>query len=395
MIRVLIVGEIDRQLFADLKPQIDRQQILIECRFVENEVGIENLLVSWRPQVILSFFPNGTDSVLARQTWNVRRRWVNYPISFTAREHAIGAILSMYSQVVSNSVIRPQKLVSIVTPTFNIGSLVLRAYESLVGQTYREWEWVVYDDSSDHQTVRVVDSIARSDPRVRVFRGVRHSGVIGEVKRLLFTAAEGEVVVELDHDDELTEQCLENLVAGLEANPDCGFVYTDFAEVNADGSPFRYGKDFAFGFGSYRPTLTEYHGKAYLVANSAPINVKTLSHIVGVPNHVRAWVKASYLNAGGHNPELSVGDDYELLLRTFLTTRFLHVRHFGYIQHRRAGNSNTHIVRNREIQSQIAVVGAAYRDAVQGRARAILGDAFAENLNQQLNLVYELQNSTQ
>jgi O-antigen biosynthesis protein len=46
-----------------------------------------------------------------------------------------------------------------------------------------------------------------------------------------------------------------------------------------------------------------------------------------------------------------VCDDYELLLRTFLKTRMVHIRRFGYIQyHDRAGSSNTQRVRNKEIQ---------------------------------------------
>jgi len=219
-------------------------------------------------------------------------------------------------------------------------------------------------------------------------RGEAHSGSIGLVKRRAFNAAEGDLLVELDHDDELTEDCLQLLVSGLEANPECGFAYTECAEVNADGSPVKYGDTFAFGYGSYRPYPHMYRGKPYLVTNYPQINRKTLSHIVGVPNHVRAWTRDAYRKSGGHNADVSVCDDYELLLRTFLTTRMLHIRHLGYIQYRLPGSSNAHLVRNAEIQRQVAIFSAAYSTAIDRRAQEILGDNYSRDANQQLNIEF-------
>jgi glycosyltransferase involved in cell wall biosynthesis len=283
-----------------------------------------------------------------------------------------------------------QQLVSVVTPTHNIGSMILRAYDSLSSQTYGEWEWVLYDDSTDEETAGILKSIARSDHRVRVHRGGDHSGVVGEVKRRGFSLAEGDIILELDHDDELIETCIEQVVAGFSANPECGFAYTDCAEVESDGSPVRYGENFAFGFGTYRNQMCEYRGKSYLVANNPPINTKTLSHIVGMPNHARAWTRSAYMDIGGHSADLGVADDYELLLRTFLKTRMLHVKHFGYVQHRRPGRVNTHLVRNREIQGQVAVLSRAYASAVQRRARELVGDAVQDVEFVSLNLDFQM-----
>ena len=388
MIRTLVVGPSDRELFRGLSINLANRELPLDTRFVMGRPSLGNAIADWRPHVILSFLAEGSRCGLENYPWEIRRRWVNYPFGFTTREHAIGAILAMYTRVITDVGARPQKLVSVITPTYNTGSLILRAYDSLKGQRYREWEWVLYDDSTDPETIDILQSLARQDCRVKVFRGGAHSGVIGLVKRKAFALAEGDVLVELDHDDELTDDCLELLVDGFEAHPECGFAYTECAEVQPDGSPVKYGDTFAFGFGSYRPFPHMYRGKPYMVTNYPSINLKTLSHIVGVPNHVRAWTKDAYWAAGGHNPDVFVCDDYELLLRTFLTTRMLHIRHLGYIQHRLGGGSNTHQIRNAEIQRQVAIFSRAYASAVENRAREIVGAGFIPEANQQLNFEF-------
>jgi hypothetical protein len=67
-------------------------------------------------------------------------------------------------------------------------------------------------------------------------------------------------------------------------------------------------------------------------AIAPPLNYKTLRHIVGVPNHVRAWSRRAYLELGGHARGLPVADDYDLVLRTVFKYPAVYVRHMTYIQ---------------------------------------------------------------
>ncbi|HET7094686.1 MAG TPA: hypothetical protein VFI22_14440, partial [Thermomicrobiales bacterium] len=91
-------------------------------------------------------------------------------------------------------------------------------------------------------------------------------------------------------------------------------------------------------------------------------------HIVGVPNHLRAWTRDAYWACGGHNPEVHVCDDFELLIRTFLTTRMVHIRRFGYIQHLDpAGAANTQRQRNKEIQRLVRAFRGAYNERIHQR----------------------------
>lgn len=65
------------------------------------------------------------------------------------------------------------------------------------------------DDAHDNMTLTVVQSMASRDHRVRFFVPGQGGGVIGERKREAAMLGRGELLLELDHDDSLTEDALE------------------------------------------------------------------------------------------------------------------------------------------------------------------------------------------
>jgi hypothetical protein len=326
------------------------------------------LLVSFRPHAIVTI-GRAEDF---RNLWNspleVRQRWLNYdPLAADGRKIGEDVMRTFVRNATEGG--RPgEPLVSVFTPTYLTGDRIQRPLKSMLRQTYRNWEWVIFDDSPDDgATFGQMCQLARADSRVQAFRGAGPIGIIGEVKRRACGLARGSILVELDHDDELTDDCLELLVAAFAKFPDAGFAYTDCCEVAEDGTSLTYkGGTYAFGFGSYR--TDHYRGRAYQVTNYPGINAKTIRHIVGVPNHVRAWRKDAYAAIGGHSPEVHVCDDYELLVRTFLKTRMVHIRQLGYLQyHGPTGGGNTQRRRNKEIQRLVAYFRARYEDQIHHR----------------------------
>jgi len=147
------------------------------------------------------------------------------------------------------------------------------------------------------------------------------------------------------------------IIEAFKMYPNAGFAYTDCCEVwEETGENFEYPPGWAFGFGSYRDE--EYKGKIYRVMNYPEVNAKTIRHIVGCPNHARAWRKNLYDAIGGFNQEIHVADDYDLLVRTFLTTKMIHIKKFGYIQYKSQGSQT--YVRNREIQRLVRYLKEYY-----------------------------------
>ena len=52
-----------------------------------------------------------------------------------------------------------------------------------------------------------------------------------------------------------------------------------------------------------------------------------------MPNHCRVWNRDTYHKIRGHSRNISVADDFELIIKTFLETKFIHVRKMLYVQY--------------------------------------------------------------
>lgn len=247
-------------------------------------------------------------------------------------------------------------MISIITPTYNTDKNVLaRTWASLKAQTFKDWEWVIIDDSTNDNVWHQVYGFA-SDERykIQMHKSHVHSGNIGRNKRRGFMLSEGSILVELDHDDELTPDALMEIYEAFRANPEVGFVYSDWCEILPDGQSGIYPKGWAFGYGS--EYWSQEHG--VWVMSSPEINPTTMKHIVSAPNHVRAWRANVYHQLGGHNPDYEIADDYELVVRTFLATNFYHIKKFLYKQY--VSPATAQRQKNDLIQKYVAEISARY-----------------------------------
>jgi len=371
------IGHDQRGLSASLQLRWRRDIEAGHFEVVErsSDADLAEILVSHHVHVIVTFGAVERYQVLAGMPYEVRRRWIHFADTAMDPADVADQVMHCFLGVVDPPGGSTVPLVTVFTGTYRTGERIRRTYASLTAQTFDNWEWVVLDDSGEHdETYGIVSSLADADPRVRLFRADRHCGVIGEVKRRCCGLARGEYLVELDHDDELTVTCLADVVEAFDRYPDAGFAYTDCAEVFESGVNATYGDSFAFHFGTYRPEI--YRGREYLVMNYPDINAKTVRHIVSMPNHVRAWRREAYAAAGGHSPDVHVADDFELCVRTFLTTRMVHIKRFGYIQHLGDQGENTQRQRNAEIQRLVRYFAQHYEQRIHQRLEELGVDDF-------------------
>lgn len=221
---------------------------------------------------------------------------------------------------------------SVFTPTHDPRWLP-DAYRSLVAQTHRDWEWVVVPNGSK---LPEIPADIRADPRVKIVPS-RHDK-IGALKRLACSVASGDVFVELDHDDTLTPAALAALAAAAEREPR-GFYYSDFVSYYPNGVSELYSN--FHGWQSYE---FEHEGTRHQAQRAFPPSARSLCDIAYAPNHVRAWHRDAYYKSGGHDPAMAVGDDHDLVCRTYLAdVPFVHVPECLYLYRRlvepRAENS--------------------------------------------------------
>ncbi|MFZ2450958.1 MAG: glycosyltransferase family 2 protein [Methylovulum miyakonense] len=339
----------------------------LSCHCFSDDSQLEKVLIEHAPHVIVSFGDLHAFPKLMAAPFEIRRRWLHYPDTHDLAKVGSQAFYCYLSMCLDKR--DEQPLVSVFTPTYKTGPRFERAFRSLLGQAYPNWEWIIVDDSDDDgETYRMVQTYAAQDHRIRPFKPDQHSGIIGEVKYMACALSRGDLLVELDHDDELTPSILQALVTAYRNHPDAGFFYSDFSEVDSQLNPLVYGEGWGFGYGSYRDEW--YCGHCLKVVNAPNINPKTIRHLVAAPNHVRAWTRDCYTAIGGHNRFLHVADDFELLVRTFLHTAMVRVPVLGYLQYIEGG-ANTQRVRNQDIQRHVRYVRWKYDRRIHERFLAL------------------------
>lgn len=295
---------------------------------------------------------------LCNLSYDFRRRWIH-----VEQEQNLGEIAY---QCAMSSILNPDvsKLVSIFTPVYNTKEKLHRTYTSIQRQTYSNWEWVIVNDSSDTLTGKIAKEIAQMDPRVKVYEiKERTKGIIGESKYRACVLSRGNYLLELDHDDYLLPDALELLVDAFQKNPEAGFVYSDCAEIDENFNSLTYGEGFAMGYGAYREEI--HFNRNFKVAIAPNVNPLTIRHIVGVPNHFRSWKREAYFKAGCHNRRLSIADDYELFIRTFLTTEIVKIQRCCYLQFMH--NSNSQDISRADIQRRVRTISFFYNQKIKER----------------------------
>jgi glycosyltransferase involved in cell wall biosynthesis len=117
-------------------------------------------------------------------------------------------------------------------PVYNGSDYIARSIESVLAQTYKDFELIVCDNCSTDNTEDIVLSF--DDPRIRFVRNPRNLGLVGNANRCL-ELAEGEYIGILHHDDMMLPDNLEQKVQLLEKYPRVGFVHSNILLIDSKG----------------------------------------------------------------------------------------------------------------------------------------------------------------
>ena len=247
--------------------------------------------------------------------------------------------------------------VSVFTPSHDSRYLKL-AYESLRAQSFQDWEWIVLLN-------RKVPAWKppTADPRVKVSRAPARVKGVGALKRVACEHASGEILVELDHDDQLSRGALAHLIDVFE-DPSVVFAYSDFAQINHDGTPNRERFDTSYGWVYTRGTID---GKEYDRCHALAPTPHNVGYIWYAPNHVRAFRRSTYDHVGGYNADLEFLDDHELMCRLYIEGEFRQIKRCLYFQRVHADNTQREQRINTAIQEQTVVY---YREFIEELALA-------------------------
>ena len=105
-------------------------------------------------------------------------------------------------------------LVSIIVPVYNAEKTLERCVDSILNQTYQEYELLLVDDGSTHSSAALCDGYAARDPRVRVFH--KENAGVSNARNLALAQARGTYLQFLDSDDWITPEATASLVSSVE-----------------------------------------------------------------------------------------------------------------------------------------------------------------------------------
>lgn len=361
--KILYIGDGKPLLETSNVPDYEANELIV--KYTKSDNNIEQVIYEFNPDGILTVsddplteFPN-----LCALSSEFRGKWYN-------SEQVCDNMGDTAYNVAMNNMLNYDNtnIISWVTSMYNTGEMLRRTYQSLKNQTNKNWEWVLGNDSTDDITLKIANEIASNDPRVKVFDfSPKSGGIIGEAKYRAMAMAKGFILAEFDHDDYLTPSVTQMLYDASKIHPDAGFYYTDSAEVDQHWNSLTYDPGWALDYGKYYKETALNH--EFEVAASSHINPKTIRHIVGIPNHVRAWRREVYFEIGCQNRGLAIADDYEIIIRTFLKTKMCGIRNLGYIQFMHDGSetTNTQDIARADIQRRVKTIMYHYNEQIAKR----------------------------
>ena len=127
---------------------------------------------------------------------------------------------------------RVKGLVSIIMPSYNTAPYIEETIQSVLNQTYTNWELLIVDDCSTDNTDEILSKI--SDPRIRLFKNEENSGAAVSRNKAL-REAKGQWIAFLDSDDLWMPKKLEKQIHYMEING-YTFSYTNYEEIDVDGN---------------------------------------------------------------------------------------------------------------------------------------------------------------
>lgn len=121
-------------------------------------------------------------------------------------------------------------LISIIIPSFNRDELIKTTLNSVLEQSYVHWECIVVDDGSTDNTLLVLETYTKQDPRITYFERKREPKGASTCRNIGLEHAKGDYVIYLDSDDYLLPFCLKQRIDAINSNKDCDFLVFPMGE---------------------------------------------------------------------------------------------------------------------------------------------------------------------
>ena len=124
-------------------------------------------------------------------------------------------------------------LVSIITPSYNSAKFIKQCIESVIVQTYTNWEMLIVDDCSRDDSREIITSLADKNKKIKKIFLDNNVGA-AEARNVAIRQAKGKYIAFLDSDDYWEKEKLANQIAFMKSN-DIAFSFSSYIPISEDG----------------------------------------------------------------------------------------------------------------------------------------------------------------
>jgi glycosyltransferase involved in cell wall biosynthesis len=132
--------------------------------------------------------------------------------------------------------------ISVTIPTFNRAHLIGPTIESVLSQSYHDWDLLVVDDASADDTAEVVSQYSQTDERIRFIQNDKNLGLTRNWNKCIYEAR-GPYVQVLLSDDLMDDSYLARVAEIFQAHPGIGFIAASCRYIDSSGSVIGEGSD--------------------------------------------------------------------------------------------------------------------------------------------------------
>ncbi|MEJ5050364.1 glycosyltransferase family 2 protein [Chryseobacterium culicis] len=180
---------------------------------------------------------------------------------------------------------------SILIANYNNGNYFKECYDSLINQTYENWEAIIIDDASTDNSVEIIQSLIKDDSRFKLYHHSVNEGC-GSTKAKCMKYAQGDLCAYLDPDDALYPEALEKVALEFMNRDDLAAVYSQMMICNENLVPEKV----------YAGTKQIYNNRYFF---NCPIQFA----------HLFIFKRKVYLRTAGINATLKNAVDQDLYLK--------------------------------------------------------------------------------
>ena len=203
---------------------------------------------------------------------------------------------------------------SVLVANYNNGKFFRDCYQSILSQSYTDWEVVILDDRSTDNSLQIIRELIGEDSRFRIVEHPKNEGV-AVIKAKLIELARGAICGFVDPDDAILPTAIENAMADFEKEEKTVLTYSRFMKCDKDLNPLAPSKS------------------ARQVVNKDPY----FFNCPVVINHFVCFRRGVYLQTEKINPALRISEDQDLYLKMYEKGDVKFINDTNYLYRTHAG----------------------------------------------------------